>query len=51
MSDHDNNKIDKEQVRRRMLEEAKKIRVRKAEGTYDIKNPDLEHTGSWGKKV
>ena len=34
-----------------MLEEAKRIRVRKAEGTYDVKNPDLEHTGSWGKKV
>jgi len=33
-----------------MLEEAKKIRVRKAEGQYEG-NADLEHKSKWVKKV
>ena len=34
-----------------MLEEAKKIRIRKAEGKYEYDNPDLEHKSKWAKKV
>jgi len=34
-----------------MLEEAKRIRVRKAEGQYMNDNPDLEHKSKWGKKL
>jgi hypothetical protein len=34
-----------------MLEEAKNIRVRKAEGKYEFDNPDLEHKSKWGKKL
>lgn len=30
----DNERVDKEAVRRRMLEEAKKIRVRRSDGDY-----------------
>jgi len=33
-----------------MLEEAKRIRVRKADGVYEF-NKDLEHKSSWGKKL
>lgn len=34
-----------------MLEEARKIRIRKAEGKYEFDNPDLEHKSKWVKKV
>lgn len=34
-----------------MLEEARKIRIRKSEGTYEYDNPDLEHKNKWVKKV
>ena len=34
--------VDKAEVRRRMLEEAKRIRVRKADGVYEY-NKDIEH--------
>jgi len=34
-----------------MLEEAKKIRVRKIEGQYKGDNPHIEHKSSWGKKL
>ena len=47
----DENKVDKEAVRRRMLEEAKNIRVRRSEGKYEFDNPDLEKQSSWVKKV
>lgn len=43
--------VDKEKVRQRMLEEARNIRIRKAEGTYHFDNPDLEHKNKWVKKV
>ena len=33
-SNDDNERVDKEAVRRRMLEEAKKIRVRRSDGDY-----------------
>ena len=33
-----------------MLEEAKRIRVRKADGVYEY-NKDIEHKSSWGKKL
>ena len=38
---------DKDEVRRRILEEAKNIRIRKSEGTYNFDNPDIEHKSSW----
>ena len=38
-------------ARERMLEEAKKIRIRKNEGQYQFDNPHLEHKSSWGKKM
>ena len=41
---------DKEEVRRRILEEAKNIRIRRNEGKYNFDNPDLEHKSSWQKK-
>jgi hypothetical protein len=34
-----------------MLEEAKKIRIRKSEGQYEYDSPHLEHKGSWDKKM
>ena len=34
-----------------MLEEAKNIRIRRAEGKYDYNNPHLEHKTEWAKKV
>jgi len=46
----DSSGVDKDEVRRRMLEEAKRIRVRKADGKYEY-NADLEHKSSWGKKL
>ena len=33
-----------------MLQEAKSIKIRKAEGDYKYDNPDLEHQNSWQKK-
>ena len=33
-----------------MVEEAKRIRVRKADGVYEY-NKDLEHKSGWGKKL
>jgi len=38
-------------ARERMLEEAKKIRIRKSEAPYAYDNPHLEHKSSWGKKL
>ena len=52
MSDaNKDDQVDKEAVRKRMLEEAKKIRVRRSEGKYEYDNPHLEHKSSWGKKL
>jgi len=34
-----------------MLEEAKNIRIRRAEGKYEFDNPDLEHKNKWAKKM
>lgn len=34
-----------------MLEEAKNIRVRRAEGKYDYNNPHIEHKSEWQKKT
>ena len=34
-----------------MLEEARNIRIRKAEGKYENDNPYLEHQSKWQKKV
>ena len=34
-----------------MLEEAKKIKIRRAEGHYQYDNPNLEHKSKWAKKV
>ena len=51
MPSEENGKVDKELIRLRMLEEAKKIKIRKAEGKYEYDNPDLEHKSKWMKKV
>lgn len=37
-------------ARERMLEEAKKIRIRKSEGPYAFDNPHLEHKSEWEVK-
>jgi hypothetical protein len=42
--------VDKEEVRRRMLEEAKRIRVRRPDGVYEY-NKDIEHKSGWAKKL
>jgi len=34
-----------------MLQEARNIRLKKADGKYDFNNPDLEHKNKWVKKV
>lgn len=34
-----------------MLEEAKKIRVRKSDGNYSFDNAHIEHKNSWAKKL
>lgn len=47
----DENAEAKRLARERMLEEAKKIRIRKSEGPYAYDNPHLEHKSSWGKKL
>mmetsp|Transcript_17532 Transcript_17532/g.29564 ORF Transcript_17532/g.29564 Transcript_17532/m.29564 type:complete len:179 (+) Transcript_17532:7-543(+) len=44
-------KVDKEEIRRKILEEARKIRVRRAEGKYENDNPDLEYKSKWAKKL
>jgi len=49
--DQNSEKFDKEETRKRMLEEAKNIRVRRSEGKYEYDNPHLEHQSSWHKKV
>jgi len=36
-------KVDKDAIKQRMLEEAKKLKVRQAEGPYNFDNPHLEH--------
>ena len=41
--DQNSEKFDKEETRKRMLEEAKNIRVRRSEGKYEYDNPHLEH--------
>ena len=38
---------DKDEVRRKILEEAKNIRIRRSEGKYNYDNPDIEHKSSW----
>ena len=43
--------MDKEAIKKLMLEEAKNIRVRRSEGKYEYYNPHLENIGKWGKKV
>ena len=43
--------VDKEAIRKRMLEEAKNIRVRRSEGKYEYDNPHLENKTTWGLKV
>ena len=43
--------VDKELVRLRVLEEAKMIKIRRAEGQYEYDNPNLEHKSKWTKKV
>lgn len=45
MSDSDKEKrdFDREAIKNRIREEAKKIRVREASGEYEFDNPDLEH--------
>ena len=43
MSDQNSERFDKEETRKRMLEEAKNIRVRRSEGKYEFDNPHLEH--------
>lgn len=42
--------VDKDEVKKRILEEAKNIRIRKSEGKYNYDNPDIEHKSSWQKK-
>jgi hypothetical protein len=42
--------IAREEVRKRMLEEAKRIRVRKPEGKYQFDNPHLEYKNEWQQK-
>lgn len=51
MTDQNTEKVDREAMRKRMLEEAKNIRVRRSEGKYEYDNPHLEHQSSWHKKV
>lgn len=54
MPDHESPSLDsenKELARQRILEEAKRIRVRRSEGSYNFDNPDLEHKNKWGKKL
>jgi hypothetical protein len=36
-------KVDKDAIKQRMLEEAKRLKVRQVEGPYTFDNPHLEH--------
>ena len=47
----DGNQDAKRLARERMLEEAKKIRIRKSEGAYAYDNPHLEHKSEWHVKM
>ena len=42
--------VDKDEVKKKILEEAKNIRIRKSEGKYNYDNPHIEHKSSWQKK-
>ena len=44
-------KEEAERARQRILEEAKRIRIKKAEGDYLNDNPHLEYKSKWGKKL
>lgn len=35
--------VDKQAIKLKMMEEAKKLRVRQSDGAYNFDNPDLEH--------
>ena len=43
--------VDKELIKQKMLEEAKKIKVRNVEGPYNFDNPHLEHKTKRQKKL
>ena len=43
--------VDKEAIKAKMLEEAKKLKVRHVEGPYNFDNPHLEHKTKRQKKL
>ena len=43
--------VDKEELRRRLREHAKTIKIRGMEGTYEGDNPELEKKTKWQKKA
>jgi hypothetical protein len=43
--------VDKEAIKQKMLEEAKKIKVRHEKGPYTFDNPHLEHKTKRQKKL
>ena len=47
----DNELSPKEQVKRRILEEQARMKIRQAEGEYKFDNPDLEHKTKRQKKL
>ena len=42
-NDHEESIVDKQAIKLKMMEEAKKLRVRQVEGPYNFDNPHLEH--------
>ena len=51
MSEENKEKFDREKVRERLYDQARKTKLKQAEGVYEFDNEDLEYKSGLDKKV